>query len=153
VPDCIQRVIADLQNGDASDIRKRLLEATLLIEKSRGLPCYRGVSPVVDAAEITPEKITELRAALIHFAQRHREHADVGSALWALGKLHDGSLRTFFLNEMRHHLQAHRHHPVSQADCALEELGDGVDYNYAPGERSHEQYFRAVRAYLETRGA
>ena len=125
----------------------------MLIEKFRGLSGYRGVSSAVDTAEVTQDSITDLRAALIGFAQRHREHPDVGSALWALGKLHDQSLRTFFLNEMRHHLQARRHHPVWQADCALDELGDGVDYDYAPGETSHDEYFKAVSVYLDTYAA
>lgn len=125
----------------------------MLIEKSRGLSSYCGVSPSVDSAEVTPETITDLRIALLEFAQRHREHPDVGSALWALGKLHDSSLRIFFLKEMRHHWLARRHHPVWQADCALGEIGDGVDYDYAPGETNHEQYFKAVSAFLDKHAA
>lgn len=153
MPDCIQRVIADLRDGVSPDIRERLLEAALLIEKSRGLCSYLGISRAVDAAEVTREGISELRVALIEFAKRQREHPDVGSAIWALGKLHDVSLRTFFLNEMRHHLQERRHHPVSQADCALDALGGGVDYDYPPGETSHEKYFESVRLFLDSHSA
>jgi hypothetical protein len=148
-------VIAALRSENPAEIRERLLEARLFIEKSVGTwGSWKGISRSVDEAGLSNGKLLDLRVALLRFAQEHREHSDVGSAIWALGAFRDESLRDFFLTEMRFHLQARRHHPVAQAHSALLDLGDdGPIYDYAPGETSHDGYFEAVRAYLDERGA
>jgi hypothetical protein len=145
---CVRKVVDALDTGDDPDIRERLLEATLLIEKFTGSGDYRRVSPAVDSAEVMAQSIAELRTALINFARSRPEHPDVGSAIWALGKFRDDSLREFFLTELHRHWQARRFHPTSQADCALGDLGDGVDFDFAPGAVDYEGYFVAVRDYL-----
>jgi hypothetical protein len=151
----VDTVIAAIRSENPTEIRELLLEARLFIEKSVGTwGSWMGISRSVDDAEPSEQKLLDLKAALLGFAKEYREHLDVGSAIWALGAFRDESLRGFFLNEMRFHLQARRHHPVSQAHSALLDLGDdAVIYEYAPGETSHEKYFEAVGAYLDGRGA
>jgi len=146
--DCTQKVISELRTLQSPDIRETLLESTLLIEKYTGSGDWRGISSNVDDAEISAEAIAELRQALIDFTRKHPEHPDVGTAIWALSKLFDESLRDFFLTEMRRHVDAGRVHPVWQADCALGNLGEGVGYDYSPGETSHDRYIDAVRRHL-----
>ena len=70
---CVSKVIDALRAGGEPEIRERLLEATLLVEKFTGSGDYRGTSPAVDAAEVTPESIAELRMALIDFARSQRD--------------------------------------------------------------------------------
>jgi hypothetical protein len=96
---CVQRVISVLREQKQQDMQERLLEAGLLIEKSRGLSSYRGISSVVDEANFTSGEIEELRLALIHFLEDNREHPDVGSALFALGRFQDKALKSFFLKK------------------------------------------------------
>jgi hypothetical protein len=149
VRDCIQKVISELRSLRSPNIRETLLESTLLIEKFTGTGDWRGISSNVDDAEVPSDLIAELRQTLINFARTHPEHPDVGTAIWALSKFFDESLRGFFIAEMRRHLDAGRVHPVWQADCALGNLGDSVEYDYSPGEASHDSYFDAVRRYLQ----
>jgi len=86
------------------------LEATLLIEKFGGMSCYRGISPTVDEAEVTPDAMTELKAALIQFAQQHSEHPDVGSAVWRSTSFTTSRSELSSSPRMRPHLRARRHH-------------------------------------------
>ena len=149
--DCIHKVIYALRDKSQPEIQERLLEATLLVEKSNGWDSYFGISTAVDSAEFTPEDIVQLQNALIDFAKANREHPAVGTALWALGKYQEKGLRSFFLNEMKYHLEAGHVHAVWQADSALDSLGDGVDYKYAVEATSDEEYLAAVRLYIQKR--
>lgn len=145
----VQHVIIELRTPESPEIRGALLDAALLIENGTGGDDYHHISPAMDREKVRPESIPLLRLGLIQFAQQNREHPDVGSAIWALSRLKDESLRPFFLAEMRHHFEARRVNPVWQADCALKTFGHGVPYEYAAGQTDHEPYFKAVDAYLE----
>jgi hypothetical protein len=151
--DCIQRVVTDLRTDELSDIRERLLEAALLIEKFKGMVGWQGISAAVDEAVVSPESIADLRAKLIDFAQHRRELPDVGTALWALGRFRDDSLRDFFLAELRHHFEQRHLHAVQQVSCVLEDIDGGTIYEYAPGETCHDKFYEAVRDYLDKNAA
>ena len=146
--DCVHKVISELRTLQSPNIQETLLESTLLIEKYTKTGDWRGISSNVDDADVSSETIAELRQELIDFTRKHPEHPDVATAIWALSKLFDESLRDFFLTEMRRHVDAGRVYPVWQADCALGNLGESVEFDYSPGEIRHDRYFDAVRQYL-----
>jgi hypothetical protein len=151
--DCIQKVIKELSAVNSPDMQETLLEARLLVEKFRGVDGWHGISSRVEDAEITPESIRELRKTLIEFAQQHRGHPDVGSALWALSGFYDVALTEFFFSEMYHHYLSRNSDNVWQTDCALGViLNGGVGSGYNADRHSHDAYFDAVRNFLQMHG-
>jgi hypothetical protein len=50
---------------------------------------------------------------------------------------------------MRCHLNARRDFAVSQANFALGNLGEGVVFDYRPGMKNYDDFFEAIRQYLE----
>jgi len=146
---CVQRIIVELESGgNGPDVAERLLESALLFEKFFENGDWQRLSEVVDSASPTCEDVDALRTALINFAIATPEHPCVGTAIWALAKINDESLKDFFLNEMRRHHAAGRHFPVSQADYGLQRLGIEVGYEFAIGENDMGKYMEAVHVFL-----
>lgn len=143
------KILNALEQSAPVALDERLLEAALFIEKFRGLDGWRGISTVVDKAEVAEEEIAKLRAALIKFIEQRPDNPTIGSAIWALGKYGDVSLRGFFLTELRRHYEAKRVHPMGQAVAVLEVIDDISIYEFAPGETAESEGYReAVGVYL-----
>lgn len=107
-----------------------------------------------DGLDHPGDLVTQLRSALLDFSTQRRDHPHVASAIWALSKFQDPELREFFVSEMRIHLAARRHGPVSQAEYGLLMLGElATGYDYSAGETCHDAYLDAVRDFLESDGA
>ena len=148
--DLIHIVTAEIRAGISADFQQTLLRAALLIEKFCGSGDWQGIEEELDDAEASERSFVELRDTLMTFARCQREHPDVGTALWALGKAWQSSLREFFLNEMRVHLAAKRFFPLSQAECALFHFGGSdSECGNTLNERAPEPYFAACREFLE----
>lgn len=144
-----EEVIAAVRNPAPADMSDQLVDALLLFEKFHEMGGWKGISPSVDAALMTPTLASELRGVLIDFVEGRSEHPDVGVAIFALTRCADDGLRPFFLRQLKRYYEAGLYPPMSQAEYGLTVLGDGVDYNYAPGQTDHSGYFAAVRDYLE----
>ena len=144
-----KELISTIRHPTAAGMSDMLVEAALLLEKFHETGGWQGVSESVDAAVMTAELASELRSVLLDFVEQHAEHPDVGVAIFGLTRCGDSGLRPFFLRQMRRYCEAGLYHPMSQAEYGLTVLGDGVDYDYAPGQTDHSGYFAAVRDYLE----
>jgi hypothetical protein len=147
----VKEVIASIRNPLLVGMSKILMEAALLLEKFHDTGGWEGLSSCVDDTIVTAELAAELRSVLLDFVERCSDHPDVGIAIFALTRCGDSRLRPFFLRQMRRYCEAGLYHPMSQAEYGLTTLGDGVGYDYAPGQTDHSGYFAAVRDYLERR--
>lgn len=145
----IPKIIHALEQSPHVALGERLLEAALFIEKSRERDGWKGVSNVVDEAEASEEDITNLKAALMSFIEERPDNPLVGSAMWALGRNGDASMRGFFLAQLHCHYAAHRALPMGQAVAVLEVIDDICIYNFAPCENEESEKFRdSVGMYL-----
>jgi hypothetical protein len=143
------KILNALEQSAPVALDERLLEAAMFIDKFRGAEGWRCVSPVVDEAEVAEEEIAKLKAALIKFITTQPENPLVSTAIWALGRFGDASLRGFFLDQLRCHHEARRVHPMGQAGCVLEGIDDVSIYEFVPGETvESEGYREAVAEYL-----
>ena len=148
---CIKKVIREVREVGSPDFQRTLLQAALLLEKHYIPECeWRGVDSDVDDAEVSDASTEELQDVLMAFVKAHREHPNVGTAIWALGKCWGRPLREFFINEMKAHLEAKRYFPLSQAEGALFHFGGGTHYSFSLGETDYERYYEACRRFLES---
>jgi len=69
-------------------LQERLLQSMFMIELHRGInDGWREVVREVSDADVVEQAIGRLAEALRFFIRSHKDHPDVGSAIWALGKL------------------------------------------------------------------
>jgi hypothetical protein len=133
------------------DLQEECLAAEEAILKFRttgeGTP---GLVPHLESTAITGADVAALTTALKSFVLSSPAHPSIGSAIWALSKLNDDALAPFFLDQIRLHHAGKRLHPVQQADYALGRLGHDIpEYDYSPGETTHDGYWAAVEIFLE----
>ena len=83
-------IIADeLTNPVGRNLRERLLQAMFMMERFRGKDAgWRDVVSEVADADIGADAIARLAQALRRFIVSHKDHPDVGTAIWALGALY-----------------------------------------------------------------
>jgi hypothetical protein len=84
----IAAICAELESPPSRSLQELLLEAMLIMEHHRGIhDTSLGYS--FDPADLAPEAVALLAESLARFIERFATHPDAGSAVWALGKLHD----------------------------------------------------------------
>ena len=115
-------IARELAAPDGRDLQERLLQAMFMMERFRGIDAgWRDIVSDVAEADVGAAAIERLARALRQFIQAHHAHPDVGSAIWALGKLRvsvDAELYEVVLSVESPYSQAAR----DQAACALEDL-------------------------------
>src|SRR4051812_10454672 len=79
--------------------------------------------PELENTEIAESDVAALRTALKAFVEAFPAHPSTGSALWALSKLDDETLSSFYVDQIRLHHSERRVDPVQQAAYALLRLG------------------------------
>src|ERR1043165_3035391 len=83
-------IAEELATPEGRDLKERLLQAMFMMERYRGIDDgWRDVVAEVRDADIRPRAIDKLAETLRRFVLSHKEHPDVGSAIWALGVLRD----------------------------------------------------------------
>ncbi len=82
-------IIADeLAKPDGHILQDRLLQAMFMFERFRGINAgWRDIVSEVAEADVSPDAISRLAQALRTFILTHKHHPDIGSAIFALGKL------------------------------------------------------------------
>ena len=133
------------------DLHEECLAAKEAILKFRdtgeGVP---ELIPHLENTAITGTDVAALTTALKSFVLSCPDHPSIGSAIWALSKLDDHALAPFFLDQIRIHHAGKRLHPIQQAAYALLRLGhDTPEYQYSPGEATHDGYWAAVETFLQ----
>ena len=117
----VEIICAEFQTPEGRNLQERCLESMILIERSRGRSDAVEIAPNTADADIRPEVITRLADTLASFVRAFPQHPDVGSAVWALGKLCDARLTSLF----EHVLSPSSNYSESthsQARVALEDL-------------------------------
>ena len=66
------------------------------MERFRGVGTVDEIVPDTTDADISPDAITHLAETLATFIATFPHHSDVGSAIWALGKLRDRRFISLF---------------------------------------------------------
>jgi hypothetical protein len=89
-------IIRELDSPQGRDLQERMLEAMLMMERHRGIPVDVTVSPNVGDADVGELVIKSLADALEKFIRAFPGHRDVGSAVWALGKLREERYSALF---------------------------------------------------------
>lgn len=74
---------------------------------------------------VTTADAQQLKSALIEIVAGGAQNDETGAALWALGKLHDVSLKPIFQNALRASLEGDAN-ILWQAMCSLDLLGENV---------------------------
>ena len=81
-------ISTELGEPAGRDLQERLLQAMFMIERYRGIDAgWRDTVAQVADADVSEEAITRLADSLRVFIRLQKQHPDVGSAIWALGKL------------------------------------------------------------------
>jgi hypothetical protein len=116
------KIADELAAPKGRHLQERLLQAMFMMERYRGIDAgWRdALSEVVDA-DVSDQAIYHLAEALRGFVRNHKDHHDVGSAVWALSKLRaaeDAALYRYVLEEKSGY-GAHAH---EQAKCAMEDI-------------------------------
>jgi hypothetical protein len=79
----------ELANPVGRSLSERLLQAMFMMERFRGKDAgWRDLVSEVADADIGADAIAHLAQALRRFIVAHRNHPDVGTAIWALGALY-----------------------------------------------------------------
>lgn len=113
-------IAQELANPVGRSLQEHLLEAVFLMERSRGIDAgWRDVVPQIGDADVGADSISQLAQALRTFVESHPDHADVGSAIWALGALRADEDAQLFEAVLRDG-SAYGSHARAQAQCALE---------------------------------
>jgi hypothetical protein len=83
-------IIADeLAKPDGHILQERMLQAMFMFERFRGIDAgWRDIVAKVAEADVSADAIGRLAQALRTFIVLHKHHPDVGSAIFALGKLY-----------------------------------------------------------------
>ena len=116
------RIAGDLAAPKGRSLQEPLLQAMFLMERYRGIDAgWRDAVSEVSDADVSDQAIHHLAEGLRGFVRNHKDHPDVGSAVWALSKLRaveDAALYRYVLEEKSGY-GAHAH---EQAKCALEDI-------------------------------
>ena len=120
--DLAATVIRDLEAPERKDLQERMLEAMLMMERHRGVPVDVEIAPDVADADVSSPIIHRLADALEKFIRTFPRHRDVGSAIWALGRLRDPRHADLFL-AVTDPSSAYNEWARDQALCALEDQG------------------------------
>jgi hypothetical protein len=115
-------IAQDLASPEKKDLQERLLQAMFLMERYRGVDGGGrvAVSDVADA-DVSDSAIGRLAEALRRFVRTQPAHPDVGSAIWALGKLRAAQDAPIF-DEVIVAGSGYSQCARDQAKCALEDL-------------------------------
>jgi hypothetical protein len=90
-------IVQELGNPTGRSVRERLLEAMFMMERFRCVDAgWRDVVPHVGEADVGADSIRRLANALRTFIVFHRDHPDIGSAIWALAALRADEDATLF---------------------------------------------------------
>jgi hypothetical protein len=113
-------IAEDLGAPQGRNLQKRLLQAMFMMERYRGIDAgWRDVVAEVGDADISTGAINRLAEALRAFIRSHKEHPDVGSAIWALGALRADEDAVLFSAVLSPE-SGYGSHGREQAQCALE---------------------------------
>ena len=113
-------IAQELANPVGRSLQDRLLEAMFMMERSRGVDAgWRDAVPQIGDADVCADSIAYLARALRTFVESHRQHPDVGSAIWALGALRADEDAEIFEAVLRDR-SGYGSHAREQAQCALE---------------------------------
>ena len=81
-------IARELAEPEGRDLQERLVQAMFMMERYRGIDAgWRDTVTQVADADISEQAITRLAVSLRVFIRTQKNHPDVGTAVWVLGKL------------------------------------------------------------------
>jgi hypothetical protein len=81
-------IVGELATPDGRNLQDKFLQAMFMIERYRGIDAgWKDIVKEVADSDVSDAAIARLATALRKFIPTHKDHPDVGSAIWALGKL------------------------------------------------------------------
>lgn len=91
-------ICTELHTPEGRNLQERCLESMILMERFRGRTDAVEICSSTADADVRPEIIARLADTLASFVRSYPEHPDIGSAVWALGKLCDLRFAALFEN-------------------------------------------------------
>lgn len=146
-------------HAEHDDIQEAIGNAAFLFEKSHAHQAgddYRGDNlgwtDEVDAEPVDFAARDRLRDTLVAFVKRRPDDLNCGSAYWALGKLHDSSLRDLYAEALEYYLNAGEPTVLFQVLIALDNIGERIFEGVGgSGSNEYEKNERLARNYLSRR--
>lgn len=150
----VETTLETLRGNDHEAIDDAVLVALAFYEKSAGGRLGEPICSEVLGEEASEHDIVNLREALVHLARSHPAEEFASSAIFALAKWEDPTLKSLFVEFMKASCENDRPHAMFNAMIALDRLGEDIlpkdEYGHRYGSCNESERNRElVRKYLQ----